>query len=48
MTITDKKYSLLPDGSQFKFWDNETEFTKTYYVSNALEMLERGEDLPMQ
>ena len=25
----------LPDGREFSFWDCETEFTKTYYVSKA-------------
>lgn len=35
MHITDEKYSLLPDGKPFAFWDCETVFTKTYYVSKA-------------
>ena len=28
-------HAILPDGTQFKFWDCETEFKKTYYVSKA-------------
>ncbi|MCL2059681.1 MAG: right-handed parallel beta-helix repeat-containing protein [Oscillospiraceae bacterium] len=35
MDILDEKYSILPDGRQFAFWDCETAFTKTYYVSKA-------------
>ena len=30
-----KDHSILPDGSEFAFWDCETKFTKTYYVSKA-------------
>ena len=35
MKVTDEEYSVLPDGRQFAFWDCETVFTKTYYVSKA-------------
>ncbi|MCL1794036.1 MAG: right-handed parallel beta-helix repeat-containing protein [Oscillospiraceae bacterium] len=33
INITDEKYSVLPNGKQFAFWDCETVFAKTYYVS---------------
>jgi len=35
MDINDEKYSVLPDGKTFAFWDCETAFTKTYYVSKV-------------
>lgn len=35
MMYQNDQYSVLPDGSQFAFWDIETEFKKTYYVSKA-------------
>jgi hypothetical protein len=33
--MKDDFFDYLPDGSKFAFWDCETEFTKTYYVSKA-------------
>lgn len=35
MNYQNDQYSILPDGRNFEFWDIETEFTKTYYVSKA-------------
>ncbi len=35
MAYQNDQYSILPDGKQFAFWDIETEFQKTYYVSKA-------------
>ena len=35
MTYQNDQYSILPNGSEFAFWDIETEFKKTYYVSKA-------------
>ncbi|MBE6935255.1 MAG: right-handed parallel beta-helix repeat-containing protein [Ruminococcaceae bacterium] len=35
MSYVNDQYSILPNGKPFEFWDCETEFTKTYYVSKA-------------